>query len=141
MMDQIADMTPTLADLAHRKFGDLTEGELKLLQALPDGTEAHCGDPAKDFNDPTNDPKCADAWGTKREIRAILIRWLCVDQDARQRIDPQGIKVWCARVSGQLDLSFVSLTVPLMLFRSGFRLRNSPWRRVQRHKPAASWLR
>jgi hypothetical protein len=120
MMDQTADMPPTLADLAYRKFGDLTEAELKLLRALPDGTEAHCGDPAKGIDDPTNDPKCADAWDTKREIRAKLIRWLCVDQDARQRIDPRGIKVWCAKVSGSLDLSSVSLAVPLVLFRCRF---------------------
>jgi hypothetical protein len=117
MMNQIADTPPTLADLAHRKFGELTEAELKLVRALPHGTEVHCGDPAKDFGDPANDPKWADAWGREREIRATLIRWLCVDQDARQRIDPEGIKIWCARVNGSLNLSFVSLTIPLILFR------------------------
>jgi hypothetical protein len=119
MMDQIANSLPppALEDLAHRKFGDLTEAERKMLRALPDGVLANCGDPAKGLDDPANDPEYAGMWDTDHEIRAALIRWLCVNQDARRRIDAQGIVVQCAKIHGLLDLSFVSVDLPLVLLR------------------------
>jgi hypothetical protein len=40
-------------------------------------------------SDPTNDPVYADKWERQREIRAELIRWLCVDPDASKMVDPR----------------------------------------------------
>lgn len=105
---------PTLEDLAHSRFGKLSEAELKLLRAVRDSVvAAHHGDPGARPDDPANDPRQSDAWGSDREIRAAVIRWLCVDQDAHRQIDPQGVVVRFARISGELDLSFVPMGFPL----------------------------
>jgi hypothetical protein len=68
-----------LEALARARFGDLSQAELKLLRAAPKGEMAWCGPSAKN-DDPANDPAKADEWAHEREIRADLIRWLCVDR-------------------------------------------------------------
>jgi hypothetical protein len=45
---------PTLEELASEGFPDLSRAELQLLRAVPQGSLAHCGDPAKDSKDPVN---------------------------------------------------------------------------------------
>src|SRR5208282_4972038 len=54
-------------------------------------------------------------WGKEREVRADLIRWLCVDPRARALIDPQGIRLLGARITGKLNLSDVKVPFPLVL--------------------------
>jgi hypothetical protein len=105
-----------LVALARARFPDLSEAELTLLRAAPKGEVAWCGPSAKD-DDPANDPAKAEEWGPEREIRAELIRWLCVDRDAASAVDPVGIQVHAARIMGALDLSFVSVPFPLGLRR------------------------
>jgi sRNA-binding regulator protein Hfq len=97
-------------------FGELTQAELKLLRAAPKGEVAFCGPSAKN-DDPANDPAKADEWGSGREIRAELIRWLCVDRAATSAVDPRGIQVHAARIGGGIDLSFLHVPFPLGLFR------------------------
>jgi hypothetical protein len=101
-----------LEALAQARFGELSEAELKLLRAAPNGGVALCGPSAQD-DDPANDPAKADEWGPEREIRAELIRWLCKDCDAANAVDPGGIQIHGAKISGGLDLSFVSVPFPL----------------------------
>jgi hypothetical protein len=105
-----------LEALARARFGDLSQAELKLLRAAPKGEVAWCGPSAKN-DDPANDPAKADEWGPEREIRAHLIRWLCVDRDASSAVDPMGIQIYAARITGTLDLSFISVPFPLALCR------------------------
>jgi hypothetical protein len=105
-----------LEALARARFPDLSQAELKLLRAAPKGEVAWCGPSRKD-DDPANDPAKADEWGHEREIRADLIRWLCVDRDAASAVDPKGIQVHAARITGALDLSFVSVAFPLLMWR------------------------
>jgi sRNA-binding regulator protein Hfq len=105
-----------LEGLAQARFAPLSQAELKLLRAAPKGEVAFCGPSAKN-DDPANDPAKADEWGPEREIRADLIRWLCVDRDAASAVDPRGIQIYAARITGALDLAFVSVPFPLRLRR------------------------
>jgi hypothetical protein len=108
-----------LVALAQARFADLSEAELKLLRAAPKGEVAWCGPSAKD-DDPANDPAKADEWAPEREIRADLIRWLYVDRAAASAVDPKGIQIHAAKITGGLDLSFVSVPFPLGLCRCRF---------------------
>ncbi len=65
--------------------------------------------------DPSNDPAHADKWDVQRNIRASLIRWMSVDPDAIRLIDPQGIRVVGARITGTLDLSQVHVPFGITL--------------------------
>ena len=114
--------TDDLKTLAHARFGDLTEAEVKLLRAAPKGDMAWCG-PSAGKENPANDPRRADksegnpGWGPEREIRADLIRWLCIDRQAAAVVDPRGIQVYAAKIVGGLGLSFATVTFPLGLMR------------------------
>jgi hypothetical protein len=103
-----------LATLALTRFPDLNESEFKVVVAATSGELAHCG-PSRSDADPVNDPGSAAAWGPEREIHADLIRWLCIDLDAALWIDPHGLLIRAARISGQLDLSFAVVRFPLLL--------------------------
>ncbi|HTQ97204.1 MAG TPA: hypothetical protein VMH89_10375 [Candidatus Acidoferrum sp.] len=100
--------------LAEGRFPSLREAERALLLAIPAGEMAWCGPTPKDF-DPANNPAKADSWGPERSIRAGLIRWLCIDREARNFVDPRGIQAHGARIEGSLDLSFVRVRFPLTL--------------------------
>jgi hypothetical protein len=115
---------------ARSRFGELSAAEQKVLHAVARGEVAYCG-PSDQDDDPANDPAKADQWGKERTIRANLIRWLCVDREASERIDPRGIQVHGAKIGSlpeerDLDLSgadlpfrlsftFCNFDVPLML--------------------------
>jgi hypothetical protein len=77
-----------LTGLATSEFADLTLAELKLLQTVVKGEFAWCGC-SKDSESEDNNPENADQWPKDREIRASLIRWLSVDQQASHLIDPK----------------------------------------------------
>ena len=55
-----------------------TPAEEKLLEMAPTGKPTDCreGDEEKD------DPADTDKWGTKRTVRADLLRWLLLDEVA-----------------------------------------------------------
>jgi len=101
--------------MARARFGGLSQAEVALFRAAPRGEVAVCGPP--DPKHPDNDPAHADDWGPDREIRAELIRWLCVDAEARTRVDPRGIRVRAAKITGKLDLSFACVPFPLAFMR------------------------
>ena len=113
--------TDDLLPLASARFGNLSPAEVKLLAAVRRGELAVCGATA-DNADPANDPRKADNWPTDRDIRADLIRWLCVDHAAKDLVDPKGIQVYGARIIGGVDLSYV--TVPFGLTLRRCRLGN-----------------
>jgi len=105
-----------LLKLAEGKFAPLSEAEQELLRKAPKGDVARGGQNF-DEKDRENDPAKAESWGEKREIRAALLRWLCVDRRARELVDPKGIQVYAAKIVGALDLSFVAIPFPLLLGR------------------------
>jgi hypothetical protein len=113
--DDLHGQTGSLEQLVRNRFGTLSAAEVKLARAAPHGQIAYCG-PSHDDHDPHNDPGKADQWGPERQIRAQLIRFLCLDRRARERVDQTGIAVHAAKVVGGLNLSFVTVDFPLQLW-------------------------
>ena len=107
---------PDLESLARARFPDLKPAEVKLVRAATKGDIAVC-DPSKGLDDPTNYPAKAKQWGPEREIRAELIRWLCAHRRARKLIDPKGIRVLGAKITGPLDLNSTDVPFPLRVER------------------------
>jgi hypothetical protein len=104
---------PDLESLIRDRYSNLTEAEINLSRAAGKGEIAACG-PNRPIDDLTNNPS---SWLPERRIRADLIRWLCVDRYAKEFVDPRGIQVIAAKISGVLDLSSVVVPFPLTLVR------------------------
>src|SRR6266567_7926377 len=111
----------TLETLAKSHFKrEFTEAEHRLLANVRHGKFAYCG-PSQGNNDPNNDPSKAHkspgnpGW-EDREIAADLIRWLCVEPRAKEHVDPNGIMIHAAEITGELNLDFVSVPFPLRLW-------------------------
>ena len=110
------DSTP-LIGLAASKFPNLTHAERALLW-FSDADNVNRGEigvagSSANPDDPSNDPANARLWGHEREIRAVILEWLCVSPDAIRLENPKGIGILGARVVGRLDLSH--LRVPFMI--------------------------
>jgi hypothetical protein len=111
----MSDKSQRLLELARAAFPDLTDSERKVVEAAAAAGEAadfQSGDPQKD------DPAKAETWGDDRKVRAAVLRWLCVDADARRLVDPCGVQVCGARIEGDLNLNFAKIPFPLGLFSS-----------------------
>jgi hypothetical protein len=113
-----------LVKLALAKFHVLTPAERALLEFadisnLDRGQWATAGTSA-DPLDPSNDPGDADKWPHDRDVRAALLRWMCVDPEAVARIDPNGMRLIGARILGTLDLSRMRVPFALALVRCMF---------------------
>src|SRR5215472_5967910 len=108
-----------LVELARSKFANLTKAELALLRFVganpgTGGGFASAG-PNSNPNDPSNDPAHADEWSKDREVRAAVIRWLCVDPEAIRCIDPEGLRLLGAKIVGGLNLSMVRVPFAITL--------------------------
>src|SRR5579862_4456455 len=97
----------------------LTSAERRLLQAAPSNTIAVCG-PTMQRDDPNNDPGSMKPSDRNRRIGSDLIRWLCVNRQAREMIDPAGLQVFGAQIEGELDLADVPVPFRLMFVRCRF---------------------
>ncbi len=106
-----------LEHLAGTRFSNLTQAEKRLLRSAPLGEMAVCG-PSDDDGDLQNQPEYALEWSPDRVIRAEVIRWLFIDSDARALVDPKGILIYGAKISGVLDLSNISATLGLSVWHS-----------------------
>jgi hypothetical protein len=111
----------SLEDLARKKFLDppLSGTEELVVRHASDGTMADCrelgggDDPAKADGTPEAP---GEKWPETRNVRADLIRWLFVDREARKQVDPRGVQIQGARVTGTLNLSFTNTSFPLGLW-------------------------
>jgi sRNA-binding regulator protein Hfq len=126
----------TLEELARLKFTDppLSAAEKRVVHHAVKGTEADCSDLGGG-----SDPEKPEKWPA-RNVRADLIRWLCVDREAREQIDPRGIQIRGARITGGLDLSFTNVLFPLGIF--GCRLGrplNLQWAKMPALSLEGSW--
>ena len=110
-----------LVKLALAKFHSLTRAERALLEFadksnIGRANFAMAGTSAAPL-DPSNDPKNAAAWPHDRDIRAQLIRWMAVDNEATLQVDPNGVRVVGARIVGGLDLDYVRVPFAMTLER------------------------
>ena len=103
-------------ELVRRQFAPLSKAENTLVLAAVKGDTAVCG-PNEQDNDSANDPSDSADWNPAREIRGTFIRWLFVDQRVKQYLDPRGIRIYGATITGGLDLSFVKTDFPISLRR------------------------
>jgi len=112
----IRDNHPTAADtlerMAQAAFGPLSLAELRMVRTAPTRDVAWAG-PVQDPDAAPNNPASADTWGNDRKIRATLIIWLLSNPDAAKLVHPSGIGVAGARITGELDLSYLSVSLPL----------------------------
>ncbi len=130
--------TRALEKLAREKFDKLNPPnplnltELRVVQAAASGEVAWGGeeidqpeaktDAATDaaYHRPSNDPAKATEydWRHRRSVRADLIRWLCEDEEARKLVDQHGIHIVGAWVDGVVDLSYLHINFPVILWQS-----------------------
>jgi|GEM_PF-773568 len=93
----------------------VTDAETRLLAAVKSGDVAHIpGAP---------NPEQTEGWKDAQTIRAEFLRHLCLHPDLYD-IDPRGIKLSGARITGTLDLEAATLQRPLWIFNS--RLESAP---------------
>ena len=104
-----------LESLARERFRDLTAAEILLLREAHKGEFAVCG-PNADVLDPRNDPRKAENdWGEDRTIRANLLRWICINRQAKELVDPKGIQIYGAKILDTLDLSSIAVPFPFFV--------------------------
>jgi hypothetical protein len=105
--------------MATGQFPNLTKAERALLVFVDVKNRARgdfaLGGSSMLSNDPTNDPANAESWIHDRDVRAELIRWMCADPDTSQQIDPGGIRLLGARITGPLNLSQMHIPFPIVL--------------------------
>lgn len=92
------------------KVGDLTEGEIKLLNCIEDGIYADF----QEKNDQIDNPLNAGNWKPTRIVRSEIINWLCKDRNTIEYIPIFGIRVIGANIIGRLDLSFTAMDYPVL---------------------------
>jgi hypothetical protein len=102
-----------------------TKAERTLLAKVPLGQFAYCGarhDPKDSSNDPSKAEKSEGnpGWEPHREIDARLIRWLCIEPKASEQVDPEGIQIQAAKITGSLDLDFVTVQFPIYFRNCAF---------------------
>jgi hypothetical protein len=98
-----------LVALAQPQFGEFTGAEREMLErAATRESIAH-------LDDLSRRTVSAAEWHRDRYVRAELVRWLCVSHEARQLVDPRGVRITSSYVDGELDLSFVNIPFPLAL--------------------------
>ena len=104
------------------EFQTMTKAELSLLHAAAAGEWGYAGPP--DADAPVNLPEFSETgdadrklqpWGSERNIRAGLIRWLSVALPAKTLVDPLGLRVKGSRIVGSLNLEAVDVPFPLEL--------------------------
>jgi hypothetical protein len=105
-----------IASLAHARFGPLSAAELAVVRSAPRRELAWVGPDANPDN-PANDPAHGKDWGPERSVRAEFVRWLHTDPEVKRQIDPSGLGIAGARISGTLDLSYVKADTPITLVR------------------------
>jgi hypothetical protein len=112
--DPQALASAALDQMARAYFGELSVAELQFVRHTPYRELAWTG-PSDDPDNPVNDPSKAASWGKDRTVRAALVRWILTDAAAAKYVHPSGIGIAGARITGSLDLSYATVTLPITL--------------------------
>lgn len=91
---------------------DLGDAERRLVQMVGSGEELNLA--SKKHPDVLVPEKAMRSWGEAHTIRASVIRDILLGR-LGQQADPRGIRLRGARISGRLDLGYVSASIPLSL--------------------------
>ena len=92
-----------------RKLVTKSEAEKRLLAKTAKGKLAGYA-----TDNPEQDkPECGANWEDNRTIRAEVIRAICLGAVKGLSVDPRGILIKGARITGKLDLSGVTIPFPL----------------------------
>ena len=108
------DPGASLLKLAEQKFAALNRAEQLLVRGAALRNLVWLG-PSTDPGDPSNSLAHADKWGPERSVRAEIIRWLASDPAAAAFVHPSGPGFAGARVTGQIDFSYLVLTRPITM--------------------------
>src|ERR1700722_4147750 len=103
-----------LEQMARAYFADLSPAELQFVRHAP-YRELAWSSPSADPDNAVNDPSKGASWGKNRTIRADLVRWILTDSAAAKYVHPSGIGIAGARITGLLDLSYATVTLPITL--------------------------
>jgi hypothetical protein len=94
-------------------FGNLTKYETQVLRESAGDDCTVCKLYLLPAESPENPAKADKLWGPERNVRAALIRWLCLDPEASKNIAPRGLQVRGAKITSDLNLSGMSIGFPL----------------------------
>ncbi len=101
----MADPAKELIRLAMERFGNLLPGEAKMLRAAAEGVEADVADREGDERLTRESAwGCWEQWGEHRKIRAEVLRWVLMDEEAAGLVHERGLYMFGARIVGAVDL-------------------------------------
>ena len=88
-----------------------TEVEQRLIDACRRGEplDLRAGDEAQD------DPASGADWGDERTVRAEVIHALAIGARDDWAVHAHGVRLWGAKITGQLDFRSATVTVPFWL--------------------------
>jgi hypothetical protein len=112
--DAQALASTTLEQMARANFGELGVAELQFVRHAP-YRDLAWSSPSSDPDTPVNDPSKGALWGKDRTIRADIIRWILTDPVASKYVHPSGIGIAGARIAGEIDLSYATVTLPITM--------------------------
>lgn len=92
----------TLIDLAKEKFGELSDNDKRLFQAIENGVIA-------DYTDQED-----------KVLSANRIAWLCTDRNASALLTHRGVQIRGAIIIGELQLAFATALSPMTVEDSTF---------------------
>src|SRR5262249_4228555 len=114
--DSASQQAERIVELARARFGSLSTAELAVLRGAPRRELVWVG-PDSNPDNPANDAAHGDQWGGERSVRGSLLRWLHTDPEVSRLVDPSGVGIAGARITGPLDLSYVKAATPITLVR------------------------
>ena len=114
-VNTMSSVNEILIKIATSKFGGLSMAEHHLLAAFPMGEVAM---PIDDKSE-SIETKKGQIWPKEREILAVFNRWICMEENIRKYVSPQGIRIGGSRIVGLLDLQYLLLPFPLHFLSCG----------------------